>query len=234
MLPSFQSALLAPPSQGSMILPYLLDFTNAAKLNVDITEEILSQKIDFIQSVFIDNSLNASPLNLKFIDGASTQGYLVTAQPYSQGWYPVAVPVGKLAFVANTAQGIAVAIKLANIPMPYLTWGPTPGALVVPALSNLALDLEPCVNGDNVLVAGDGGETTKLYRGIFNVGAGSLLKFTDGPGGAVLFASTLFAGGSLTMQASGTPWLVTSAGNALILNVSAAVNLYGGYGYVQS
>jgi hypothetical protein len=233
-LPSFQSALLSQPSQGAMVMAMALDFTNVAAINIDVTEEILSQKIDFIQSVYIDNSLNASQVTLKFVDGISTAGYLVTAQPYSQGWYPVAVPVGKLVFVAGTAQGIIINIKLANIAMPYFTWGQTPGALVVPALTNSAYAVEPLIAGDNVLVAGIAAETIKLYRGILSFGGATLVKFTDGPAGTLLFAATLFAGGSVTFQASGTPWFSGTAGKSLILNSSNAVNMYGGIGYVIS
>jgi hypothetical protein len=233
MQPYYQAALLATPSKGSRVIPYHLDFTNVAVIQQDITEEILASEIDFIQSIYIDNSLNASTISFRFT-GPLTQGYFITAQPFTQGWYPVCVPKGKITFAANTTQGIAIDIQLVNVAMPYFTWGPLPGVLVAPALANKAFKLLPCINGDNQLVAGVLAQTVKFYRGIFSVDNPAVLSFTDGPGGALLFAASLTAGGSVAFQVSGVPWFVASAGNALILNTTAAVNLYGGIGYVQS
>ncbi len=111
---------------------------------------------------------------------------------------------------------------------------PVPGVTVTPPLNNSNFDVEPLIAGDNVLVAGVALKSVKLYRGIFTVGAATILKFTDGAAGTVLFTAYLTAGGSLTFQPSGIPWITTSNGNALILNSSQAVNGYGGFGYVQS
>ncbi len=230
---SYQTALLAMPSEGQRIIPARLDFQNVGSIETDLTEFLLSQKMSFVQSVYIDNSLNGSALDLRFIDG-ETGGYLITAQPYSQGWYPVAVPIGGVVFTATTAQGIIVPIKLANCAMPYFTWGALDGVPIVPALVNVGFEPLALGVGDNQLVAGVGGETVKLYRGLFNVDDFAVLKFTDGPGGAVLFSAYLTPAGSLTLQASAAPQFSTGVGNALTLNSSAAVNLYGGFGYVRS
>jgi hypothetical protein len=58
--------------------------------------------------------------------------------------------------------------------------------------------------------------------------------FQDGNVGATLFSALLTAGGSVTFDVSGVPWFNTSDGNGLFLNASAACNIYGGFGYVQS
>jgi hypothetical protein len=101
-------------------------------------------------------------------------------------------------------------------------------------LTNVGFAPTALINGNNVLVAGVAAQTIKMYRGIFNVDAPTNLKFTDGAGGTVLFSAALTAGGSLTLEPSGAPWFITSAGISLVLNSSAAVNMYGGESHVQS
>lgn len=221
------------PSQGAQAAPFVLDFTNVTALDGDLQGSYQTGVFDFVQSVFIDNKDNSSTFSLVF-PGAGPKGQTIQAQPNSQGYYPCSPVMGDGRFVASTSQGQLVPIIFYNIPMPYVTWGPVPGVLVVPALTNAALNLTPCIAGDNQLVAGAPLKTVKLYRGMFSVANPTVLKFTDGPAGTLLFAAQLTAGGSLTFQASGVPWLTGTVGKDLTLNSSAAVNMYGGYGYVQS
>ena len=223
------------PEQQSQSLPLLLDFTNTAALEGDLASAFQSGVFDFAQSVFIDNLENASELTLNF-PGAGPKGQNVTAQPFSQGYYPVSPAVGDGRFTATTSQGIVIPVTFYNVPMPYFTWGPAANAVIVPALQNLAFNPLALILGDNALVAGVGGKTIKVYRGMFQVDNATVLKFTDGPAGTVLMSGTLLTPGSaLFFSATNVPWWnATTAGNDLTLNSSAAVNLYGGMGYVQS
>jgi len=232
MNPVFQTALLTYPSQGNMILPMRLDLTGASSLDVDLSEEIQTGKFDFVQTIFVDNSQNTAQTVIVFND-AMTGGYRLVVQPYRQGWFPTPTPKGECRFTVQTNGALIVPIKLANHAVPYFEYGPEDGALVVPALTNAAYS-GALAMGDNVLVAGVLAQAIRLYRGIFSVDAPTVLSFTDGPGGALLFAAQLTAGGSVTFQGSGVPWFAASTGNDLILNSSAAVNMYGGFGYVQS
>jgi len=229
----FKTGLMRSPDIGSQCYALTFDFTNTGLLTGDLFGAEASGGLDFVQSIFIDNSANAASFSITFY-GGGVKGHNITAQPYTQGYYPLPAPLGKVQFAATTSQGQIVPIEFFNIAVPYFVWGPISGVAIVPPLVNAGLIIEPCLLGDNVLAAGALGQTVKLYRGIFNVGAAALLKFTDGPGGAVLFAASLTPGGSLTFQPSGIPWITTSSGNALVLNMSAAVNLYGGYGTVTS
>lgn len=234
MVASFQTPNLLQPIAGSMAISQMLDFSGGASIiPVDLTNEILDGKLDFIQSVYIDNADNSSVLDLTFAGGPIPQR--IRAQANSQGWYPISWPTGATRLLAATQGGVRVNVLFANYAMPYLVWGPVPGVTVVPPLVNLALNaLNFAAPGDKQLVAGVALQSVKLYRGIFSVDAPTVLTFTDGPGGAVLFAAQLTAGGSLTFQASGINWFNTSAGNALTLHSSAVCNVYGGFGYVQS
>jgi hypothetical protein len=224
---AFKTPGNAVPEQGNRELPLTLDFSNIGMISDTLFNEQSSSQIDFIQSVYIDNSGNAGEFTITF-NGMQT----IIAQPYTQGIYPV-IASGALSYIAKTPQGIKIPLIFSNMAKPFATWGPVPGVSVTPPLVNDAMDGALAL-GDNVLVAAVAGQSVKLYRGIFSVDAPTILEFTDGPGGAVLFAALLTAGGSLTFQPSGIPWATTSVGNSLILNSSAAVNGYGGFGFVQS
>lgn len=213
---------------------YTFDFTASTTVQADFTQDIMHDKLSFIQSVYIDNADNTANLDITFMGGPTPQR--VRALPYSQGWYAVAWPVtGGARIQAASGGGVKVNVILANYTMPYVVWMPADGAQAVPPLTNVALNaLNFAGAGNAQLVAGVANESVKLYRGIFSVDQPTVLNWTDGAGGTVLFAAQLAAGGSATFQASGIPWFNTSAGNDLTLHSSAACNVYGGFGYVQS
>src|SRR3989304_4357644 len=92
MANSFQTPNLHNPAQGSQAIAVTLDFTLLAAIRVDLSKEVLDGKIDFLQSVYIDNADNSAPLDLTF-EGAP-QSQRIRAQAFSQGWYPISWPVG--------------------------------------------------------------------------------------------------------------------------------------------
>lgn len=230
---SFQTTNLTQPIAGSMAVSQTLDFTAGTLLAFDLTDSIMVGKLDFIQSVYIDNADNSAALDLVFSGGPTTQR--IRAQAQSEGWYPISWPKGAARFTAASQGGIKVNVIFANYPMPYVVWGPASGVTVVPPLTNFPLaPLNFAAPGSQQLVAGVALESVRLYRGIFNLDQPAILLFQDGNGGATLFSADLTAGGSLTFQASGAAWFNTSAGNGLYLNASAACNVYGGFGVQQS
>ena len=227
--PAYKTASESFPKQGNRELGLILTFGNSGIINDDLSPEMQESNIESIQSVYIDNSANSAELILQFFPSYQK----IVAQPYTQGTYPV-ICWGRISYTAQGNANSSATVIFSNTRKPLFVWGPTPGVNIVPPLTNPNFDVEPMVSGDNVLVAAVVGESVKLYRGIFTVGAATVLKFTDGPSGTVLFTAYLQAGGSVTFAPSGIPWLTTSVGNALVLNSSNAVNGYGGYGYVQS
>lgn len=230
---SFQSDNMQFPTGGCLALPWKLDFTESGTIHEDFSDARQNAWIDFIQTVYVDNADNTAPLDLIFDGGQYPQRVRVAA--YHQGFFPVTLPLGSGArFKAITAQGQSVNIIFYNTAFPYFEWGPEDGALVVPALTNVPLAPLALIIGETELVPAIGGESIKLYRGIFGLDTGALLQFLDGPGGAVLFSGYLFAGGSLTFQASGIPWFAASTGKSLVIKSDTVTNLYGGFGVTQS
>lgn len=233
MANSFQTANLALPTSGSIAISQALNFANATSIAVDLSNEQLLGKIDFIQSVFIDNADSTATLDLLFAGGPTVQR--VRAQANSQGWYPVSWPRGEFRLTANSNSGLTINLIFANFAMPYIVWGPASGVTVVPPLVNTALlPLALAAGVPAQLVPAVAAQSVRLYRGIFNVDNPTILKFQDASGGNTLFSADLTAGGALTFQPSGIPWFNTSSGNGLYISSSANCNLYGGYGVTQS
>lgn len=221
------------PLQGAQAFPILLDHTANGTLDGDLSNGFYSGVFDYAQSVYIDNRNNASTFKLTF-PGLGPNGFVVQAQPYTQGYYPVSMAMGDGRFSSNTTPGIKIAVVFYNVPMPYFTWGPVPGVLVTPALSNLNEVLAIGGAGNTQLVAGVGGKTIKLYRAIISVDANAVLKLTNGPGGALIAPpAPLVPYGSIALQVSGVPWGTCGDGDDLTMNLDAACNAYVGIGYVQ-
>ena len=56
------------PCDGGKVIPFILDFSVGNQYDLDFTQVIQSGQIDNIQAMYIDNSLNTSPV-LVFING---------------------------------------------------------------------------------------------------------------------------------------------------------------------
>lgn len=232
-LAAFQTPNLAHASEGSKAIAQLLDFSDLSVIAGDLTNEIINGKLDFIQSIYIDNADNPANFDITFIGAPISQR--IRAQPYSQGWYPISWPVGNARYVAATDQGQRVNVIFANFAMPYYQDSAVPGVLVVPSLTNEALDaIALGAASETALVNGTLGQTIRMYRGIYSVDSPTVLKWLDGPGGNVLFTAQLTAGGSIAFQPSGVAWFSTASDNDLTLYSSDVCNLYGGFGYVQN
>jgi len=219
------------PKMGNRELVLTLDFTNAGIINDDLSPEMQLSEIESIQSIFIDNSLNTANLSITFYPS----GQSIQAQAFSQGVYPV-ICWGRISYQATTTQGVRVPIILSNVPKPYFAWGPAPGITVTPAIVNKAIDLQPAALGDNTLIAGIAGQQIRVYRMILSFAGNCTIAFYSGTSaGTLLFGhAVMFAGGSITMEPSGAPWLVCAVGQGLDLNLSAATNVGGMVSYVQS
>lgn len=233
MVNSFQSANLAQPDSGSLSIALSVDLTASASVNLDLTQPMLNGKLDFIQSVYIDNADNSVVCDLIFHGGPID--YRVRALANQQGWFPVTAPVGATRLTVNSNAGAKITVFLSNFMMAYYENAPPQGTQVVPPLTNAPINVVPItIAGPNQLVAGVGGQSVKLFRGTFEVDGPTTLKFTDGNGGPVLYTAFLTTGGAVSFPVSGIPYFNTSLGNGLFVSTSANVNLYGGFSYVQS
>jgi hypothetical protein len=233
---SFETTNLLAPKQGNRAMPVDFDFTNVGTITGDFGEEQRAAVCENIQSVYIDNSGNASTFSLTVL-AMGPRGHVIQAQPFTQGWYPLPV-AGVMRYKAVTTQGQVISCIFANFPMAYFVWGPIPGVLVVPALTSAPLNYQPLVIGDNafgpVAVVG---QTVKVYRVLLAFGGGANIQIFSGPsvgGNNLTGIINMLAGGSLYLQPSGVAWLTGGASAGLVLKSDAAVNAGGMIGYVQS
>lgn len=229
---AFKTAQNSFPTQGNRELPITLDFTNVGSITDSLYNEQQASQIEAVQSMFIDNSQNNAPFIIQF---RKTQQRIV-AQALTQGIYPVIEP-GACEYTATTTPGIKIPVCFSNMQKDLAIWGPIPGVVVVPPLTNLAVELAPGANGDNILVAGVANQTIKVYRMILAFGAGVNAKWFSNPQATnhpLTGTFPMFAGGSMTMEPSGIPWFTTQAGESLNLALNGAVNVGGIIGFVQS
>ncbi len=89
-------------------------------------------------------------------------------------------------------------------------------------------------SGDNIIVAPVAGQTIRAFRLFFVVGGPVSVTIKDGTGTALTGPMPLSTNGSLTFDLSALPWFTTSAGNVLIVNTNAAVQVSGKVDYMQS
>jgi hypothetical protein len=136
--PSFRSSSfpikngLAPliaKGKGPKALPMVLDFTSLTAYTFDFVAEEEGGVIDFIQGVYVDNSLNPNPLTLLF--HLTQQKIVIPAT--AQGLWPVICP-DNLACDATSLSGAGVIVTLLflNVPTAYTQWGPI--TVTAPAL----------------------------------------------------------------------------------------------------
>lgn len=107
------------PKSGPVGIPITLDFTGGnVNVSGDLALEMSQSVIEYVQAIYIDNSLNASPLTITF----SGMGYKITVKANTQGIYPVITQQGALSWRASSAGNVAVPTIMFNVQQPYFQW----------------------------------------------------------------------------------------------------------------
>jgi hypothetical protein len=97
----------ASPVSGGVGIPTGLDFTGSDVASGDLAVEQSTGIIGFVQSIWIDNSLNAKALSIVF---PGTQ-QKITVKANTQGYYPVVPFQGTFTWQANSI-GAAVIVPV--------------------------------------------------------------------------------------------------------------------------
>jgi len=229
---AFKTADNMYPKSGNRELPVILDFTTLGTVSDTLFAEQSASEIESVKSVFIDNSQNNAALIIIFRKSQTR----IVAQALTQGVYPV-IEAGPVEYTATTTPGIKIPICFSNSRQDLMVWGPVPGVTVVPPLTNSPLEFQPLAAADNVLVLGVSNTTIKLYRQIMGFGAATNVKFWSGPSAnnkPLTGTFNMFAGGSITMEPSGIPWMTTLPGDNLVMSSSVGVNMGGIIGFAQN
>lgn len=112
------------PEQTPFVLPIMLSLTANTAKEFDVFLEEATGQLGFVQSVFVDNSLNTA--ELRFIVGGAQQVLVIPA--YAQGTFPMYAP-NQTRLRAICANSIDIPIQLCNFPQPYLIWNDTQALL---------------------------------------------------------------------------------------------------------
>lgn len=106
------------PQGGPKAVPASLDFSNVGSIDIDGQSIIDAHAIEFIQAVYIDNSLNAVPFSL-----TSNTTQTITIAANSQGVYPIFVQnPPKMTAVCAQANGRKVPLIFLNVPVMACNW----------------------------------------------------------------------------------------------------------------
>lgn len=120
LIPAWKITLGYAPTQGARALPFVLQFLtqNLTQITKDFYGEQSTGEAEFMQSVYIDNSLNAQAVSIRF----PALGQIITARNQTQGYYPIFVPNGRLAITAVSAGNVDVPIIFSNIFINPTVW----------------------------------------------------------------------------------------------------------------
>ncbi len=112
---------------------------------------------------------------------------------------------------------------------------PLPIKLQTPTAAGLQrAKIDGNANGDNILVAGVGGQTIRVFKLFVVFGGGVNAKFKESTPADLTGAMSMVQNGSIFLGFDGEPWFVAPAGKDFILNLSAGVQISGAVYYTQS
>lgn len=115
---SFAIPSNAVPTEGPVGIPITLALAGIASVSGDFALEQTSGSIGFVQSAYIDNSGNASPLTIVF---PGTQQN-ITVKGHTQGYYPVVPFQGTFTWQASSAGGVNVPVIFMNVQFGAAQW----------------------------------------------------------------------------------------------------------------
>lgn len=117
--PSFSLPNSQLPVEGPAGIPVNLDFSTVDNVTGDFTLEQAQGTLGFIQSVYIDNSLNTKSLSIVF----PGLNYKITVKAGRQGIFPVIVPNGIFSWRAQSVgAAVVVPVIFMNVAQPYFQW----------------------------------------------------------------------------------------------------------------
>jgi hypothetical protein len=118
------------PCNGPKSCPVPLDFSVTTSWQLDLTNLNLQGYMEAVQTMFIDNSLNAQSLSI--LCSVTNQNIIIP--PQSQGYVPTLQPNPSVLTLTTTG-AVLVTVQLLNFYIPPAVWsinlGAIPSALVV-------------------------------------------------------------------------------------------------------
>lgn len=105
------------PEKGPRGMPQTYDFTSVTSIDVDFTQTEMLDRLEYVQTIYVDNSLNASSFSIYF----NSLNQTLTWPPNSQGYLPVLCS-NPPKFTVSSVGGVIVAVEFLSIALPAIIW----------------------------------------------------------------------------------------------------------------
>jgi hypothetical protein len=176
----WQVAFGEAPLKGSKAMPQLLDFSLQNPVLINLQFEQQSEKLEFVQALFIDNSLNANSIAATM--GGTNQKIIVPGG--WQAYIPVLATASNCSISFTTTGTPLVPVQYLNFPVPLALW-PSSGTVVTSAVGTVGSDFSanpPALLGN--LIATLPVNASRNYFEVENQDTGNIqVVMDDGAGG---------------------------------------------------
>lgn len=109
-------------------IPLAVDFTSGSTQQLDLTLAIQTNKIEFLRTIYVDNSSNPNVLNITM----ALTGQVISIPAFSQAYLPLILSQNAiLTFFTATSIAPVIPVQLINISMPAIVWGATNFTFVI-------------------------------------------------------------------------------------------------------
>jgi hypothetical protein len=105
------------PAGGPKCVPINVDFTANGQVIIDGSLLVSQGKIEYLQGVFIDNSLNNNSVSLTM----STTNQKITCPSLAQGYFSIMVP-DPPQLIGITQVGVIIPMFFYNVPIQPAVW----------------------------------------------------------------------------------------------------------------
>lgn len=105
------------PSQGSRAMTITPNFALANPFEVNLTQEAALDRLEFVQSFYVDNSANTAALTIFFTQTQQT----IVVPAGAQGYVPALCPNSPI-FTIRTSGTPTVTVIALNFPVPSYMW----------------------------------------------------------------------------------------------------------------
>jgi len=111
----------AQPEQGGTLVELTVNFNADTTFVKEFFQEQAEMEIDFIQSIYIDNSASANPVTISIPDNL----FSMTVKGHTQGWYAFPVQANgkaRVAFTRGAVENTNLNVLFCNHMLPYNNW----------------------------------------------------------------------------------------------------------------
>ena len=118
LLTAYQVSNGKAPRRGPKAVYQLLDFSVANPLFLDLVVAQDMDRLEFVQTLYIDNSSTTSPVIVQCLMSQQK----ITCPPLAQGYFPILVPEAGPKFVFQTTGTPIIPVGFCSMAMPCTVW----------------------------------------------------------------------------------------------------------------